>query len=126
MMHRGLTNLLVAAIVAASGFGGAVLHLCQMEGAVRTTCCCHQSEHEQPPIQLKRVDECCGALLSQGEHPPALITHDTRIESSPLLAAIVTSPELPTATRQSERVLPPVRGPPPEHGPHSSFSTAPF
>ncbi|MDH3201062.1 MAG: hypothetical protein OEM15_09235 [Myxococcales bacterium] len=126
MVHRGFTQLLVAAMVAASGLGGAALHLCQMEGAVRSTCCCHQSEHEQPPIQLKRVDECCGALLPQSEQPPVLTTHDISIESSLMLAALVASPELSTATRGSACILPPVRGPPPEHGPplfiqHCSF-----
>lgn len=126
MVHRGFTQLLVAAMVAASGLGGAALHLCQMEGAVRSTCCCHQSEHEQPPIQLKRVDDCCGALLSQGEQPPASTVHEISIESSLLFAAVVTSPELLTATRGNACLLPPVRGPPPEYGPplfirHCSF-----
>ncbi|MDH3622584.1 MAG: hypothetical protein OEQ49_01830 [Myxococcales bacterium] len=125
-MHRGFTQLLVAAMVAASGLGGAALHLCQMEGAVRSTCCCHQSEHDQPPIQLKRVDECCGALLPQGEQPPVLTTHDISIESSLMFAAVVASPELSSATRANTCVLPPIRGPPPEHGPplfirHCSF-----
>ncbi|MDH3728487.1 MAG: hypothetical protein OER77_13240 [Myxococcales bacterium] len=126
MVHRGFTQLLAAAMVTASGLGGAALHLCQMEGAVRSTCSCHQSEHEQPPIQLKPVDACCDALLPQGEQPPVLTTHDISIESSLMFAAVVASPELSAATRGSSCVLPHVRGPPPEHGPplfiqHCSF-----
>ena len=126
MVHRGLTSLLVAFVVAASGLGGAALHLCGMEGAVRSTCCCDKSEGEQPPLQIKRADECCGALLPQGEHPPAASSHDIRVESPLLFAAVVASPEFSTAVRGNACFLPYVRGPPPQHGPplfiqHCSF-----
>lgn len=126
MVHRSLTSLLVAFVVAASGLGGAALHLCSMEGAVRSTCCCHQSEREQPPLQIKRADECCGVLLPQGEHPLAASAHDIRIESPLLFAAIVAAPELRKAAFGNACLLPSVRGPPSQHGPplfiqHCSF-----
>lgn len=116
MLRQSLTSVLIAFVVAASGLGGAALHLCGMEGAVRSSCCCHQTGHEQPPVQIKRVDECCGALLPQGEHPLALTTHDVSVDSSPQVATGTVSLELRMAAHGNACVLPPARGPPPRHG----------
>jgi hypothetical protein len=68
-MQRRATALLVFTLSVTSVVAGAAFHLCGMEGVVRTACCCHETREGSP--ELKRVDECCGALLLQGEHPTA-------------------------------------------------------
>lgn len=70
MIRRLLPALLASTLLATSGLAGVAFHLCGMEGAVRSSCCCHKADQaNDEPVQLKRLDDCCGAVMSAGEHP---------------------------------------------------------
>ncbi|MGB8330597.1 MAG: hypothetical protein WCE62_10755 [Polyangiales bacterium] len=74
-MQRTAIGLLALMFVLTTGMSGGVLHLCGMQGLVQRTCCCHEAD-EGPSAQLKSVDDCCGALISKGQHPPAAAGSD--------------------------------------------------
>lgn len=109
--------LLAAIFLSTSGLAGVALHLCGMEGLVRSSCCCHKSEHEAPPVQLKRVDECCGSVLSVGEHPPVSADAVEIGVDAPLMVAVVGFGPEPFATDNGDAVFAWARGPPAGHGP---------
>jgi len=115
-MQQRATSLLASVFVLTSVVAGASFHLCGTEGLVRTTCCCHEAS-DGPPVQLKRIDDCCGAIVSQGEHPSAT-TEQGKLgvdAPTPLMAAITVS--TPFAARSAEAGGAPLaRGSPAERG----------
>lgn len=116
---RAAPALLATVFLATSGLAGVAFHLCGMEGLVRLTCCCHKSEHagDTPPVQLKRIDECCDAAISVDEHPPASAgAVEITVDSPLLVAAAVYAAERCFAPRE-DQVLSLARGSPPIHGP---------
>ena len=116
-MLRAATGLLALMFVATTGVAGAVLHLCAMEGVVVRTCCCH-GEHEGPPVQLEPVDDCCGALISKSDHPPAATGTDKAGVDAPLLISLaVQIDESRNAQRTDGGWIPLARGSPGVHGP---------
>lgn len=100
-----------------TGVAGAVLHLCAMEGLIVTACCCHEP-HDGPPVQLKRIDDCCGALISQSEHPPVATGSDKAGVDAPMVSALTAHAEAPFGVRPTEATwVPLARGSPDVHGP---------
>ena len=117
MLHRSFTSLVLASVVAASGLGGAVLHLCGMENALRSTCCCHGANDGAPPVQLKALDDCCGAPFVQDGQPPVAEASALSVEISPIAAPASSVLADIHAKLASDCVVPPARGPPPRYGP---------
>jgi len=117
MLHRSFTTLILVSVIAASGLGGAVLHLCGMENALRWSCCCHQANHDAPPAQLKALDECCGTPFVQDQQPPVAEARALRIDSSPLAAPVASVLPVRHASVGGDCALPSVRGPPLRYGP---------
>lgn len=117
MIRRAMPAVLAAIFLSTSGLAGVALHLCGMEGLVRSSCCCHKSEHEAPPVQLKRVDECCGSVFSAGEHPVVSGDGVKPGVDAPLSVAVAASvPEL-IATSLNDECFAWARGPPARYGP---------
>jgi len=85
--RRATTGLLALMFAASIGMTGAALHLCGMEGVVLRTCCCHKAD-EGPPFQLKRVDDCCGALISRSGHPPFAMGSDQGGVDAPMVSVL--------------------------------------
>ncbi|MFZ1865524.1 MAG: hypothetical protein WAU39_14980 [Polyangiales bacterium] len=116
-MQRRATSLLASVFVLTSAVAGASFHLCGTEGLVRATCCCHEA-NDGPPVQLKRIDDCCGATLSQGEHPTATTDRGSLDANAPVLAvAAVTVSTLFAAQSAVAGRAPLARGSPGEHDP---------
>ncbi|MGD8316725.1 MAG: hypothetical protein PVH21_08025 [Myxococcales bacterium] len=115
-MQRRATSLLAAVLVLTSIAGGAALHLCGMKGLVEATCCCHEA-NDGPPVQLKAIDDCCGATLLQGERPSATTDQGKLHVDAPVssLTAVATSVFAPQSATQDRAPL--ARGSPGEHGP---------
>jgi hypothetical protein len=116
-MRRHTIGLLALMLLVTSAVTGAVFHLCGMEGLVRTTCCCHESS-DRPPVELKRIDDCCGGVISNGDHPLAAVSKDkpTVDAPMPMLAALVVS-ECFAAKPAEKARMPLARGSPNHHGP---------
>ena len=116
-MLRAVTGLLALMCVATTGVAGAALHLCAMEGLIVRTCCCH-GEHEGPPVQLEPVDDCCGALISKSDHPPAATGTDKAGADAPLMISLaVEMNESGNACRTDAGWVSLARGSPGAHGP---------
>jgi len=116
-MQRATTSLLTLMFVVTTGAAGAVLHLCGMEGLVLRTCCCHEAD-EGPPVQLQRIDECCGAPTANGAHPPFARGSDKSGVDAPILMmfAVVADAFCGRRAGGAER-LAVARGSPGAHGP---------
>lgn len=117
MLHRSFTTLVLVSVVAASGLGGAVLHLCGMENALRSTCCCYRASQDAPPVQLKALDDCCGAPFVQDRQAPVAEARALRVEISPLTAPATSVLAVGHAKLGDDCLVPPARGPPPRYGP---------
>ena len=116
-MQRRATSLLASVFVLTSAVAGASFHLCGTEGLVRTTCCCHEAT-DGPPVQLKRIDDCCGAALSQGEHPNATTDRGSLNVDAPIPAMVAVTVSTPFAAQSAEAGRAPLaRGSPAQHGP---------
>jgi len=116
-MLRAATGLLTLMFVATTGVAGAALHLCAMEGLIVRTCCCH-GEDEGPPVQLEPVDDCCGALLSKNDHPPAANGTDKGgVDAPPLISLAVWMDESRDADLADKGRIPVARGSPGLHDP---------
>jgi hypothetical protein len=116
-MSRAATGLLALIFSVTTGVAGAALHLCGMEGIVVQTCCCHESD-EGPPSQIKGVDECCGALISTGEHPPVAAGSDEVSVSAQMLCLAAATTDEASHQRLTEAGrIPLARGSPGAHGP---------
>jgi hypothetical protein len=116
-MQRAATGLLALMFVVTTGVAGTVLHLCGMEGLVLRTCCCHEAD-EGPPLQLKRVDDCCGALISKGEHPPAAMGSAQGNADAPMVSMFAVAADEPYGERPDEaQRIPLARSSPGIHGP---------
>ena len=103
--------------VVTTGVAGAALHLCAMEGLIVRTCCCHGA-HDGPPVQLKRIDDCCGALISSSQHPPVATGNDKAGVDAPMVSALAAHAEEPFGARPTEATwVPLTRGSPEIHGP---------
>ena len=117
-MQQAVTGLLALMLVATSGVAGGLLHLCGMADLVRRTCCCDDA-HEGPPVQLKRIDDCCGAAIAKGELPRVATGSEKGCVDAPMLAVSVAStdelrgqrPEQPGRVAVA-RGSPRVQGPP--------------
>lgn len=116
-MRRNAIGVLALMFLVTSAVGGAVFHLCGMEGLVRTTCCCHEAS-DAPPAELKRVDDCCGGVISNGEHPLGAKGEDKPTTDTPLpmLAALDVS-DCFAAKPADEARMPLARGSPNRDGP---------
>ncbi|MDH3655211.1 MAG: hypothetical protein OEN21_13140 [Myxococcales bacterium] len=115
-MLRASTGLLALMFVVTTGVAGAALHLCAMEGLIVRTCCCHGA-HDGPPVQLKRVDDCCGALMSSNQHPPVAKGSDKGGVDAPMASAVALNIEEPCAQPTEAGWIPLARGSPGVHGP---------
>ncbi len=116
-MLRAATGLLALTLVATTGLAGAALHLCGMEDLVLRHCCC-QNANDGPPVQLKRVDDCCGALLTTGEHPPFSSSNDRLNVDAPMLSLSALATDFSRIEPAQEPVwIPVARGSPGAHGP---------
>jgi hypothetical protein len=88
-----------------------------MEGLVQRTCCCHESG-QAPELELKGIDDCCGALISKGEHPAAATTSAKVSVDTPMLSLAATPDSGPCRTNLATSTrIPLARGSPNEHGP---------
>jgi hypothetical protein len=116
-MLRAATALLALTFMTTAGVAGATLHLCGMQELVLRHCCC-QDAHDGPPVQLKRVDDCCGALFSKGEQPPFSSSNDRVHVDAPMLSlsALATDFSHVEPTR-APAWIPLARGSPVAHGP---------
>jgi len=116
-MLRAVTGLLALTFVATTAVAGSALHLCGMEELVLRHCCCRDA-NDGPPVQLKRVDDCCGALLPQGEQSPFSSSNDRVHVDAPMLSlsALATDFSGVQPTREPASI-PLARGSPAAHGP---------
>jgi len=117
MLHRSFTILTLVGVIAGSGLGGVVLHLCSMEHAVRSTCCCHEATHDAPPIQLKALDDCCSAPFVQDRQPRVAETSALSVKLSPIAAPAASILAVGHAALSDDCIVLPARGPPPRYGP---------
>lgn len=116
-MLRAGTALLALTLMTTAGMAGAALHLCGMEELVLRHCCC-QDTNDGPPVQLKRVDDCCGALFSTGEQPPFSSWNDKVNVDAPTLSLSAPSTDFSSVEPAQEPVWAPMaRGSPGAHGP---------
>jgi len=116
-MLRAATALLALTFVTTAGVAGAALHLCGMEELVVRHCCC-QDANDGPPVQLKRVDDCCGALFSKGEQPPFSSSNDRLNVDAPMLSLSALATDFSRVEPAQETVwIPLARGSPGAHGP---------
>ena len=116
-MLRAATGLLALTFVATAGVAGAALHLCGMENLVLRHCCC-QDANDGPPLQLKSVDDCCGVLLSQGEHSPFSSSNDRVNVDAPMLSLSTLATDFSRAEPTQEPAwIPLARGSPGTHDP---------
>lgn len=116
-MRRHTIGLLALMFLVTSMVTGMVFHLCATEGLVRTTCCCHEAS-DRPPVELKRVDDCCSGVIANAGHPLAAVGKDkpTTDAPMPMLAALVVS-ECFTARPAEKARMPLARGSPNRHDP---------
>lgn len=116
-MQRSATSLLAWVFIATSAMAGAAFHLCGMEGLVRDTCCCHEAS-DGPPVQLKRIDDCCGAVLSQSRHPNATTDQGKLGVDAPIPWPAAITASAPWSAQPAEAGRAPLaRGSPGERGP---------
>jgi len=116
-LRRATTGLLALIFAASTAMAGAALHLCGMEDLVLRTCCCHKAD-EGPPVQLKRIDDCCGALLSKAEHTPFVMRSDQGGVDAPMVSALTDATHESFGKRPEVAVrIPPAPGPPGVHDP---------
>jgi len=116
-MLRAATGLLALMLVATTGLAGATLHLCGMEELVLRHCCC-QNDNDGPPVQLKRVDDCCGALLTTAEHSPFSSSNDRLHVDAPMLSLSALATDFWRIEPMQEPVsIPGARGSPDAHAP---------
>jgi hypothetical protein len=116
-MQRRATTLLATVFVLTSAMAGSAFHLCGMKGLVQATCCCHENSGA-PPVQLKRIDDCCGAILSQSGHPNAA-TEQSNVNvdrPTPSMAAVMVSTPLAVRSMEVDQA-PLARGSPGGYGP---------
>jgi len=116
-MQRAATGLLALMFLASAGVASLALHLCGMEGLVQRTCCCHEAD-QGPPAQLKPIDDCCGAVITTGEHPPVAPGSDQGGVDAPTLAIGSVTTNASHGERPEEPAwMPHARGSPGIHGP---------
>ena len=116
-MGRAATGFLAVVFAVTAGTAGAALHLCGMEGLVQRTCCCHESE-QAPPAELKGADDCCAALMSQGEHPAAaMASAEVKVDAPMLALAVAPSGKPHPAQIGTATQIPVARGSPRGLGP---------
>lgn len=116
-MSRAATSFLAFVFAVTAGTAGAALHLCGMEGLVRQTCCCHESEGT-PVAELESADDCCGDLMATGEHPAAVAAGvEVSVEAPMLALAPTPSGEPRRAQMATATKIPLARGSPMGLGP---------
>ncbi len=127
MIRRILPALLASTLLATSGLAGVAFHLCGMEGVVRSSCCCHKADQaNNEPVQVKRIDDCCGAVMSAGEHPLVNANLGQLSVDPPLLVGAVAFAQDSVLACDQDASFGFARGPPRSHGPplfvlHCSF-----
>jgi len=116
-MRRTTIGLLALMFVTTTGVAGAVLHVCGMESLVRRTCCCDDS-HDRTPVQLKPIDECCGAAIAKAELPRVATGSEKGCVDAPMPAvSAVSTDDLSGQQLEESQRIPLARGSPPLHGP---------
>ena len=119
MRTHFISGLLAAVFMATAGTGGALLHLCGMQGEVLSTCCCHSESTADTLVEVGSADDCCGDSFFAAGSPLAK-TESKESASDPIqltfVAAITTGFESRSAELDHDEFLshgsPPGVGPP--------------
>ena len=93
MLARLAVLVLALAMVAPSGAIATAVYLCQMDGGIRSACCCdHTDPAPAEPCVRAEPDCCCDVFrLVKDERPPTTTEGGAPSHAPPALAAVATS-----------------------------------
>ncbi len=92
MVNRLTAVVLAGAMLVPSGAIGAVLYLCQMDGEVRTSCCCDEAAAAagEGPCTAIESASCCDVRVAEADRVPMTVVHVVDSLQAPVGVAVAT------------------------------------